>query len=71
MLDMRSNGGGLLQGAVQVSNLFMPPGKIVVRKLTLLTFILICFNAPFHNDFRFLWSTKTGAPMPSRRSLTV
>ena len=30
VIDLRNNGGGLLQGAVQTSNLFLPPGKIVV-----------------------------------------
>lgn len=30
VIDLRNNGGGLLQGAIEVSNLFMPPGKIVV-----------------------------------------
>ena len=30
VLDLRNNGGGLLQGAVEVANVFLPPGKIVV-----------------------------------------
>ena len=30
VLDMRNNAGGLLEGAVQTANLFLPPGKIVV-----------------------------------------
>jgi len=30
VLDMRNNGGGLLQGAVETANLLLPPGKIVV-----------------------------------------
>jgi len=30
VLDLRNNGGGLLQGAVETSNLFLPPGKMVV-----------------------------------------
>jgi carboxyl-terminal processing protease len=30
VLDLRNNGGGLLQGAVETANVFMPPGKIVV-----------------------------------------
>lgn len=30
VLNLRNNGGGLLQGAVEASNLYMPPGKIVV-----------------------------------------
>lgn len=30
LLDMRNNAGGLLEGAVETANLFMPPGKIVV-----------------------------------------
>lgn len=30
ILDMRNNAGGLLEGAVQTANLFLPPGKIVV-----------------------------------------
>ncbi len=30
VIDMRNNGGGLLQGAVETSNLFMNPGKIIV-----------------------------------------
>jgi carboxyl-terminal processing protease len=30
VIDLRNNGGGLLQGAVQTSNLFLTPGKIVV-----------------------------------------
>jgi len=30
ILDMRNNGGGLLQGAVETANLFLKPEKIVV-----------------------------------------
>lgn len=30
VLDMRNNGGGLLQGAVETANLLLPPGKVVV-----------------------------------------
>lgn len=30
LLDMRNNAGGLLEGAVETANLFLPPGKIVV-----------------------------------------
>lgn len=30
VMDMRNNGGGLLQGAVETANLFLPPGKVVV-----------------------------------------
>lgn len=30
VLDMRNNGGGLLQGAVETASLLIPPGKIVV-----------------------------------------
>jgi carboxyl-terminal processing protease len=30
VLDMRNNGGGLLQGAVETANLFLRPGKVVV-----------------------------------------
>ena len=30
VVDLRDNGGGLLQGAVETSNLLLPPGKIVV-----------------------------------------
>ena len=30
VLDLRNNGGGLLQGAVETANIFLPPGKIVV-----------------------------------------
>lgn len=30
VIDLRNNGGGLLQGAVETSNLFLKPGKIVV-----------------------------------------
>ena len=30
VIDMRNNGGGLLQGAVETANLFMNPGKIIV-----------------------------------------
>ena len=33
VMDMRNNGGGLLQGAIQVANLFLPPGKIVVYEV--------------------------------------
>ena len=33
VIDMRNNGGGLLQGAIQVANLFLPPGKIVVYEV--------------------------------------
>ena len=29
-MDLRNNAGGLLEGAVETSNLFLPPGKIVV-----------------------------------------
>jgi carboxyl-terminal processing protease len=29
VVDMRNNAGGLLQGAVETANLFLPPGKIV------------------------------------------
>ena len=30
VMDMRNNGGGLLQGAVETASLLIPPGKIVV-----------------------------------------
>ena len=30
VMDMRNNGGGLLQGAVETANLLLPPGKVVV-----------------------------------------
>lgn len=30
VFDMRNNGGGLLQGAIETSNLLLPPGKVVV-----------------------------------------
>lgn len=30
VFDMRNNGGGLLQGAVETANLLLPPGKVVV-----------------------------------------
>lgn len=30
VVDLRDNGGGLLQGAVEAANLLLPPGKIVV-----------------------------------------
>jgi carboxyl-terminal processing protease len=30
VLDMRNNGGGLLEGAIETANLFLPPGKVVV-----------------------------------------
>ncbi len=33
IVDMRNNGGGLLQGGIQVANLFLPPGKIVVYEV--------------------------------------
>jgi carboxyl-terminal processing protease len=33
VVDMRNNGGGLLQGGIQVANLFLPPGKIVVYEV--------------------------------------
>ena len=33
VIDMRNNGGGLLQGGIQVANLFLPPGKIVVYEV--------------------------------------
>jgi carboxyl-terminal processing protease len=34
IIDMRNNGGGLLQGAVETAALFMNPGKIVVFEIT-------------------------------------
>jgi len=30
VFDMRNNGGGLLQGAIETANLLLPPGKVVV-----------------------------------------
>lgn len=33
VIDMRNNGGGLLQGGIQIANLFLPPGKIVVYEV--------------------------------------
>ena len=30
VLDMRNNGGGLLQGAVETANLLLPPGNVTV-----------------------------------------
>ena len=30
VMDLRNNGGGLLQGAVETANVFLPPGKVVV-----------------------------------------
>ena len=33
VIDMRNNGGGLLQGAIQVANLFLPPGKVIVYEV--------------------------------------
>jgi C-terminal processing protease CtpA/Prc len=29
VIDMRNNGGGVLQGAVDTANLFMPPGNVL------------------------------------------